>query len=318
MGHNEGVGFGEIRYSLRLLEANAPWFNKAYILANGDARPAWLTEESKDKIVMIDRCKLFDRPQDCPTENTDACESVTHRVPGLSEHYVYMQDDFLVMNPAEPSAFFSSDGKPLVFPLKPDVDFAIYGSDPPPGPDMPPTNQPRRCDEIRHLPIPLLASFAKKMEQTYPEWFAFVRSHHKRFSCCDINSRNDPMQESFIRVWPHMLLQHSVGIHHPIEAKASCIDQSDSTDWYHDCMQEHLTSKTLQFVTLQNVAYTTTWQQVENLLKDHLQDMPQSRFIRTENMVASIMENGRTLTQMKACDLELLCGEKACEISCRT
>merc|ERR1719453_858234 len=32
--HNVGQGFGELRWSLKYLEAHAPWFNKAYILVN--------------------------------------------------------------------------------------------------------------------------------------------------------------------------------------------------------------------------------------------------------------------------------------------
>merc|ERR1719160_565888 len=118
-----------------------------------------------------------------------------HRIPGLSEHFVAMEDDFVTLGPTQPSDFFSSDGKPLVLSKGAHRGRTMYcdraarkddfSAKCIPGPDKPPKSVPNRMGPFHHVPMPLTVTFAKHMELKYHEWFAFVRSHHTRFVCCN-------------------------------------------------------------------------------------------------------------------------------------
>jgi len=279
--HNLGRGFGELRYSIRLLEAYAPWFNKVYILVNTPAeRPTWLTEASKDKILMIDRCTLFERSQDCPTENDAACRAVMHKIPGLSQHFVAMDDDFLMLHPLKPSDFFASgEGKPLVLAAGAQKDWPMYGEKPPQGPDMPPKSVPTRMLAWHHLPCPLWVSFAWQLEHEYPEWFAFVRSHHTRFVCCNASIRGNGLDEEFHRIHPHMLLKLQVGIKRPERFSATCDNDKMDQAAFQQCLLDKLSNPRMKFMTLQNIFHLKTWAVVQDALKAHIKSMPESRLV---------------------------------------
>ena len=47
---NRYVDIGQLKYALRGIEANAPWFNHIYIVTNGE-KPAWLASNPKISIV---------------------------------------------------------------------------------------------------------------------------------------------------------------------------------------------------------------------------------------------------------------------------
>lgn len=274
--HNRGQGFGELRYSIRFLEAYAPWFNKVYILVDTPAkRPTWLTEASKDNIVMIDRCSLFNRSQDCPTENDSACRAVMHKIPGLSEHFVAMDDDFLVVHPSSPSDFFASQGEPLVLAESAEEEVPMY-ADTPQGPDMPPKSAPTRMSLFDHVPCPNLVSFAWKVESTYPDWFAFVRSHRTRFGCCNASIKGNGLDEDFQRIYPHMLLKEKVGIHRRAQHATCGMDYGvDSVE----CLTQKLKDPQLMFLTMQNIVEMGTWRVVQEALEEHIRDMPTSEYV---------------------------------------
>lgn len=282
--HNTGGGFGELRYSIRFLEAYAPWFNKAYILVNTPSmeRPPWLSEASQDRIVMVDRCSLFTRSQDCPTEDTAACQSVMHKIPGLSEHYLQMDDDFLMLKPLTPTDFFSSESpnNPFVLPAQAEIDYPMY-DDTPQGPDMPPESTPTRMGAFHHLPIPNLVSFVSQLEDKYPDWYAFVRSHHTRFVCCDASVRGNGLDELFHRIYPHMLLKLGVGIQQPGAPATICDSalQGEGQRGQEQCFEGHLKDPQLKFMTLQNIGVMSTWRVVVKALEEHVKNMPASTLV---------------------------------------
>jgi len=320
--HNVGQGFGELRYSIRYLEANAPWFNKVFILTNTPAqRPAWLTEASKDKIEMIDRCGLFPRAQDCPTKNTDACRAVMHKIPGLSEHFVDLDDDFLLLRPLEVSDFFTSQGQPLVLPAyanktheKLDIYSGIH-----PGPDMPPDHRPSRMRSLHHLPLPLTLSFASRMESTYSDWYAFVRSHHTRFICCNASKVGNGLDESFRLIYPHMLLEWNVGVVNEIPPFATCNPLHDDGGHVEEraaflkCMmnkvqglpqaedtwaqQKYLGGgKNLvqggpkpKYMALQNIGAWATWAAVQKAMEAQLADVAASKLVAEPKVIAEAL-----------------------------
>lgn len=103
----------ELRYSLRALEQNAPWVRHVYLVTAGQ-RPSWLNERSS-RITVIDHTDIFDDPEALPTFNSHAIESRLHHIDGLSEHFLYFNDDMFLGRPVTPQNFFLSNGTTRTF-----------------------------------------------------------------------------------------------------------------------------------------------------------------------------------------------------------
>ncbi|MBM7768255.1 stealth conserved region 3 domain-containing protein [Glutamicibacter nicotianae] len=97
----------ELKYSIRSVRTFAPWVNKIYIVTDAQ-RPSWLIDNSD--IEVIDHRELFPDSESTPTFNSHAIESVLHRIPGLSEHFLYLNDDVMFMRYQDPETFFHSNG----------------------------------------------------------------------------------------------------------------------------------------------------------------------------------------------------------------
>jgi stealth protein CR2/Stealth-like protein len=104
----------ELRYSLRSLHLNAPWIRNVYIVTD-DQTPAWLTG-ADPSVRVVDHRKIFARPEDLPTFNSHSIESQLHRIEGLSEHFLYFNDDMFVGRPLAPQTFFTPSGMTKYFP----------------------------------------------------------------------------------------------------------------------------------------------------------------------------------------------------------
>lgn len=101
----------ELVYSLRSVERYAPWVNRIYIVTDGQS-PKWLNTKHP-KIRIIDHSEIL--PADAlPVFSSHAIESCIYRIPGLSEHFVYGNDDTFFGAPTTRDDFFSADGKPIV------------------------------------------------------------------------------------------------------------------------------------------------------------------------------------------------------------
>lgn len=96
----------ELRYSLRSVAANAPWVRRIFVLTNC-ARPAWLADDPR--LVWVDHVEAI--PSAClPTFNSHVIESCLHRIPDLSEHFLYLNDDVFLARPLSKSFFFDGSG----------------------------------------------------------------------------------------------------------------------------------------------------------------------------------------------------------------
>jgi Stealth protein CR2, conserved region 2/Stealth protein CR1, conserved region 1/Stealth protein CR3, conserved region 3 len=101
----------ELRFSLRSLELYAPWVNKIHIVTNGQ-KPAWLS--THPKVRLVTHSEILE-PEYLPTFNSHVIESALHRIPGLSEHYLYLNDDLMLLRPLKPHHFFTATGVALAF-----------------------------------------------------------------------------------------------------------------------------------------------------------------------------------------------------------
>ena len=59
---------------------------------------------------MVTHEEVFKYKSHLPTLNSAAIETNLHRIPGLSEHFIYMNDDFFLGKPIFPEDFISTKG----------------------------------------------------------------------------------------------------------------------------------------------------------------------------------------------------------------
>ncbi|MGW0772745.1 stealth family protein [Streptomyces sp. NPDC002835] len=107
----------ELKYSLRSLQMYAPFVRNVYIVTDGQA-PSWLDPDA-DGVTVVDHRDIF--PEGVlPVFNSHAIETRLHHIPGISDHYLYFNDDVFVGSPVTPEAFFHPSGvmKIPVSPLK--------------------------------------------------------------------------------------------------------------------------------------------------------------------------------------------------------
>lgn len=101
--------WGNLNYLLRSIEKYAGWVNHIFLLTPGHY-PKWLNLDN-DKISIVNQDTLF--PDNLiPSFNNCAIELLMYKIPGLSEHFVYFNDDMFLINKVSPEDFFKN-GLPL-------------------------------------------------------------------------------------------------------------------------------------------------------------------------------------------------------------
>ena len=101
----------ELLYSLRSAEKFAPWINHIYIVTDGQT-PEWL-DTNNPKVSIIDHSEIMPA-EALPCFNSSAIEHFLWRIPGLSEHFLYANDDMYFGRTVESSDFFAPDGLPYI------------------------------------------------------------------------------------------------------------------------------------------------------------------------------------------------------------
>jgi hypothetical protein len=85
------------------VEKFAPWVNKIYFVTWGHV-PEWLNlDHPKLKVVKHSE---FIPAEYLPTFNSNVIEFYFHRIEGLSERFVYFDDDMFLLNRVSPTRFF--------------------------------------------------------------------------------------------------------------------------------------------------------------------------------------------------------------------
>ncbi|MFZ3567541.1 stealth family protein [Streptomyces sp. BH097] len=98
----------ELRYSLRSLHQNAPWVRNIYLVTAGQI-PSWL-HQGHPNLRVVDHREIFSNPEALPTFNSHAIESQLHHIRGLSECFLYLNDDVFFGRPVTPAQFFHPNG----------------------------------------------------------------------------------------------------------------------------------------------------------------------------------------------------------------
>lgn len=102
------VAHDELRHSLRSLERYAPWVRHVYLVTDRQ-RPAWLREDHP-RLTVVDHTDIAPAGTTLPTFNSQAIEANLHRIEGLSEHFLYFNDDVFLSSLVTPDLFFNPNG----------------------------------------------------------------------------------------------------------------------------------------------------------------------------------------------------------------
>lgn len=103
--------FGLLKYVLRGLAKNMPWLRKIHIILSQDSQiPVWLNTDTVNVIFHKD----YIPKEFLPTYNSDTIESYLSNIKGLSEHFIYGNDDFYPLGPSSPEDWFTTNGKPKI------------------------------------------------------------------------------------------------------------------------------------------------------------------------------------------------------------
>ncbi len=108
-------GWDLFRYWFRSIELYAPWVRTIHFVTFGHL-PEWL--DTGNKKLHIVNHRDFIPGKYLPTFSSHTIELNMHRIPGLSEHFVYFNDDVYMTCPMQETEFFQN-GRP--------VDTAVFG-----------------------------------------------------------------------------------------------------------------------------------------------------------------------------------------------
>jgi hypothetical protein len=176
----------ELRYSLRSLAFYADFVRRVHIVTAGQV-PAWLNVDHPD-VRIVDHSEIIDR--DClPTFNSHAIESRLHHIDGLAEHYLYLNDDFLLGRQVTATRFFTPNGLMRVFA----DEQAPIPAGPPSPEDRPVDSAAKNVRDLMrehldlrvgrkmlHVPYPQRRSVLAEMEERFAAEFARTASSRFR------------------------------------------------------------------------------------------------------------------------------------------
>lgn len=189
--HEESVAEGRFRdrdellYSLRSLEMFAPWVRNVYLVTDQQV-PEWL-DTSAPHLHVVDHRELFTEAA-LPTFNSHVISSYLHRIDGLAEHFLYINDDVFFGRPVSPRHFFTPAGQARVFASRHRRPFGEASAHN--APHFNAAHNIRRILEREfgvtvsratlHTPVPLLRSELAHLEERFAEEYAVTRANQFR------------------------------------------------------------------------------------------------------------------------------------------
>jgi hypothetical protein len=176
----------ELRYSLRSLHCFAPWVRRVFLVTDEQV-PPWL-DLGHPRLTVVGHREIFGDTGKLPTFNSQAIESRLHRIPGLAEHFLYLNDDVMLGRPVTPDLFFTPGGLTKFFPSTARVDTAPRGPADRPA-DSAAKNNRRLIEQafgrvltrkMMHTPHPSRRSVLTEIEQRFAEHVTATAGHQFR------------------------------------------------------------------------------------------------------------------------------------------
>jgi hypothetical protein len=180
------VSRDELRYSLRSLHCFAPWVRRVFLVTD-DQVPSWL-DRAHPRLTVVGHREIFGDTGRLPTFNSQAIESRLHRIPGLAEHFLYLNDDVILGRPVTPDLFFTPGGLTKFFASAARVDTAPRGPADRPA-DSAAKNNRRLIQEtfgrmltrkMMHTPHPSRRSVIAEIEERFAEQVTATAGHQFR------------------------------------------------------------------------------------------------------------------------------------------
>lgn len=108
--HNDG----EINYCLISLLKFAPWLRNIYLVTDDQVPAIFKSLKGtpwENKVKLVDHKTIFSGYEEVlPTFNIRSILTVLWRIPGLSERFLFLNDDFALIRPVKPENFFHENG----------------------------------------------------------------------------------------------------------------------------------------------------------------------------------------------------------------
>lgn len=161
--------FDMLKYSIRSVMQFLPWVRTIYIVTARPQHPDWL-QMDHPKVKVVHHDQIIDE-QYLPTFNYNTIESGIHRIPGLSEYYLYSCDDFLFGNDVYLSDYLDEDGRITVFGtlFGENLKFRIYER----------KNDIVSLGLVEHQPIFFKKEYVDELQEHYAA--LFHTSRHTKF-----------------------------------------------------------------------------------------------------------------------------------------
>ncbi len=102
-GNSRYRDWGILKYLLRSICKYAPWIRTVHLVTCGQ-KPEWLDLNCK-KLHFVTHADFIPK-QYLPTFSSQAIDLNLHKIEGLSEHFIYFNDDMLLTNYVKPADFF--------------------------------------------------------------------------------------------------------------------------------------------------------------------------------------------------------------------
>lgn len=98
--------YGLLKYWFRGVDKFAPWVRKIHFVTCGQI-PEWL-DITHPKLNLVNHENYIPNEY-LPVFNSSLIEIYLHKIPGISEHFVYFNDDFFIINQVSEERFFKND-----------------------------------------------------------------------------------------------------------------------------------------------------------------------------------------------------------------
>lgn len=175
----------ELRYSLRSLDDFAPWVRRIFLVTDRQV-PSWLNTEDP-RITVVDHRDIFPDDGRLPVFNSNAIISRLHHIDGLSEHFLFFNDDVMLTRPVLPQQFFTASGIALLSHSKNRRPFIAPSVAHEPHLNLTANIRSLMIEAtgrnvsraIKHTPHPLLRSVLFELEEKFPD--AYDRTTRSKF-----------------------------------------------------------------------------------------------------------------------------------------
>ena len=108
----------EIEYTVNSILKYAPFIRKIFIVTDDQVPEFLKNKDDSNKygnVIIVDHTIVFKGYEEyLPIFNSSGIETMVYKIPELSEHYIYFNDDMILIRDTEPSDFFTEKGLPII------------------------------------------------------------------------------------------------------------------------------------------------------------------------------------------------------------